>query len=343
MRLSLTSAGEDSRRDSARSIGVANRICAFALSAALHFAHAEAPLPPTPPAKIPVEQILPVPATGRIERLENFVSRHVAARHIDVWLPTDFNSAKRYQVLYMHDGQNLFDGRLNWTKKSWQADVAVQRLVKAGRIADTIIIGIWNNGPERYAEYFPEKMLALAPESVRYEYVAEASNGKSKSDAYLRFIVEELKPVIDRKYPTSTVAENTFVIGSSMGGLISIYAMCEYPKMFGGAAGLSTHWVGKPTAWGRERVRNAALPLAAMQYLSQNLPAPGTHRIYTDRGDDWLDSLYAPAHRFAAEVIRERGYGAANAMTPIFDGTGHSEGDWAARLEIVLEFLMGKR
>lgn len=322
----------------------------FALYAGAQVAHAEtvsppppqtAQTPPTPPT--PIAQILPVPTTGRIERLENFSSRHVAARHIDIWLPTDFSSAKRYQVLYMHDGQNLFDGRLTWSKSSWRADVAVERLVKAGRIADTIIVGIWNNGPERYAEYFPERMLAFAPESMRREYIVEASNGKSKGDAYLRFIVEELKPAIDRKFPTRPSADNTFVIGSSMGGMIAIYALCEYPKVFGGAAGLSTHWVGKPSAWGRERVRNAALPLAAMTYLSRNLPAPGMHRIYTDRGDDWLDSLYAPAHRFAAEVIRERGYGAANAMTPIFNGTGHSEDDWAARLEIVLEFLMGKR
>ena len=155
----------------------------FALYAGAQVAHAEtvsppppqtAQTPPTPPT--PIAQILPVPTTGRIERLENFSSRHVAARHIDIWLPTDFSSAKRYQVLYMHDGQNLFDGRLTWSKSSWRADVAVERLVKAGRIADTIIVGIWNNGPERYAEYFPERMLAFAPESMRREYIVEASN-----------------------------------------------------------------------------------------------------------------------------------------------------------------------
>ena len=128
-----------------------------------------------------------------------------------------------------------------------------------------------------------------------------------------------------------------------MGGLISIYALCEYPQVFGGAAGLSTQWVGRPTAWGRERVRNAALPLAAMSYLSQKLPPAGRHRIYTDRGDDWLDSLYGPTHRFVAEVLRDRGYTAADAMTPVIDGSGHSEVDWAVRLESVLQFLMQAR
>jgi enterochelin esterase-like enzyme len=285
---------------------------------------------------------MPEPGSGRVERLANFASRHVAPRHVDVWLPADYSAAKRYNVLYMHDGQNLFDGRLNWTGKSWEADRALARLVKAGRIADTIIVGIWNSGETRYAEYYPEKVLAFAPEAVRREYVVEASKGRSLADAYLRFIVEELKPAVDQKYPTKPGPESTFVVGSSMGGLISIYALCEYPQVFGGAAGLSTHWVGKPTAWGRERVRNAALPLAAMAYLSQKLPSAGRHRIYTDRGDDWLDSLYAPAHLMVAEVLRERGYTAADAMTRVLPGTGHNEADWAARLDPVLLFLMGR-
>jgi predicted alpha/beta superfamily hydrolase len=312
---------------------------ALALGAAVMTAEAQAPAPPASAASA-----VPQVATGRIERLENFASRHVAPRHVDVWLPADYSAARRYQVLYMHDGQNLFDGRLNWTGKSWEADRAVERLVKAGRIADTIIVGLWNSGETRYAEYYPEKVLAFAPEAVRREYVVEASKGRSLADAYLRFIVEELKPAIDRRYVTKPGPESAFIVGSSMGGLISIYALAEYPQVFGGAAGLSTHWVGKPTAWGRERVRNAALPLAAMTYLAQALP-PGTgpHRLYTDRGDDWLDSLYAPAHRMVAEVLRDRGYTAANAMTPVFDGTGHNEADWAARLDSVLRFLMAPR
>jgi enterochelin esterase-like enzyme len=283
------------------------------------------------------------PGGGRIERLSNFASSHVAPRAIDVWLPADYSASKRYNVLYMHDGQNLFDGRLHMSGKSWEADRAVTRLVKAGRITDTIIVGIWNSGETRYAEYYPEKALAFAPEAVRREYVVEASKGRSLADAYLRFIVEELKPAIDRKYPTKPGPESTFIVGSSMGGLISIYALCEYPQVFGGAAGLSTHWVGRPTAWGRERVRNAALPLAEMTYLSQKLPAPETHRLYTDRGDDWLDSLYEPAHRMVEEVLRDRGYTMNNAMTVIVHGTGHNEADWAARLDSVLLFLMGAR
>jgi predicted alpha/beta superfamily hydrolase len=311
------------RRDAARQALRATTGWAIALSA-----QAQAPLPQV--------------SVGRIERLADFVSRHVAPRHVDVWLPADYSPARRYQVLYMHDGQNLFDGRLAFGGQSWRADAAVHRAMQSGRLADTIVVGLWNAGAERYAEYYPEKFLAHAPEAVRREYVAVASNGRSQADAYLRFLVQELKPAIDQRYPTRPGPESTAVLGASMGGLISIYALAEYPQVFGAAGGLSTHWVGRPTAWGRERVRNAALPLAAMRYLSERLPLAGQHRLYTDRGDDWLDSLYAPAHRFVAEVLRDRGYTAADAATPVIAGTGHSEADWATRLERVVVFLMGR-
>ncbi len=314
--------------------GLKTTLGAIALYAASGAAGAQQAATPQVPAA------LAQPTTGRIERLADFPSLQVMPRHIDVWLPGDYTPLKRYQVLYMQDGQNLFDGRLHISGNSWRADVAADRLVKAGRIADTLIVGIWNGGVERYAEYYPEKFLALAPDAVRREYVTEASNGRSKADAYLRFVVEELKPAIDRRYATKPGPESTFVAGASMGGMISIYALAEYPQVFGGAAGLSTHWVGRPTAWGRERVRNAALPLAAMTYLGQKLPPGGRHRIYSDRGDDWLDSLYAPAHLLVAEVLRERGYTTADAMTPVWPGTGHNEADWAQRFEDVLSFLM---
>ncbi len=286
---------------------------------------------------------LPAVESGRVERLADLPSRHVAPRHVDVWLPAGYSPERRHAVLYMHDGQNLFDGRLAFGGKAWRADVALQHAVRSGRVADTLIVGIWNAGAERYAEYYPEKFLAHAPEPVRREYVEQASNGRSKADAYLRFIVEELKPAIDRRYATLPGPESTTVLGSSMGGLISWYALAEYPQVFGAAGGLSTHWVGRPTAWGLERVRNGALPLAALTYLGQQLPRAGRHRLYSDRGDDALDALYAPAHGLLAEVLRDRGYTAADAATPVIAGTGHTESDWARRLEDVLVFLMGRR
>jgi enterochelin esterase-like enzyme len=279
-------------------------------------------------------QPLPEVTTGRVERLAHFSSRHVDARHVDVWLPADYNAAKRYQVLYMQDGQMLFDASKSWNKQAWDAHLTVDRLVKAGRIADTLIVGVWNNGKRRHSEYYPQKFLPFVAEPLRSAFIAQALDGQSRSDAYLRFLVEELKPAIDAKYATRPGRESTFVMGSSMGALISIYAMNEYPQVFGGAAGLSTHWVGvfKP---------NTALPLAAYSYLQAQLAEPAGHRLYMDRGSTELDALYGPYQGFIDEIVRDRGYTAANSMSRVFEGTGHNERAWAARLEIPLLFLMG--
>ena len=214
-------------------------------------------------AQSPADAPLPGVQHGRVERWANVPSQHVDPRHVDVWLPEGYSPAKRYAVLYMHDGQMLFDARTTWNKQAWNVQDALARLRAAGRIRDVIVVGVWNNGKWRHSEYLPQAFLLGLPAGFREALVREGLQGKPQSDAYLRFLVEELKPAIDARYATRPDRDNTFIMGSSMGGLISVYAMNRYPEVFGGAAGLSTHWVGRPTAWGRERVRNAALPLAA--------------------------------------------------------------------------------
>lgn len=280
-------------------------------------------------------QELPKPASGAIVRLEAFPSRYVAARNVDVWLPGGYAPSKRYDVLYMQDGQNLFDARTTLNKQAWNVDAALARLIGAGRVPETIVVGIWNNASLRHAEYFPEKFLPLVPEPLRTRFVKEALSGTPLSDRYLRFLVEELKPAIDARYSTRTGPENTFIMGSSMGGLISLYAMSEYPGVFGGAACLSTHWIGSFQA-------NASLPLAAFNYLQAHLPDPADHRLYMDHGTRELDALYGVHQAFVDEIVRERGYTAANFMSLTFDGAGHNENDWGARLDVPLIFLLGK-
>jgi enterochelin esterase-like enzyme len=276
-------------------------------------------------------------ATGRIERLSNFPSRFVDARHIDVWLPEGYTASKRYAVLYMHDGQMLFDAGTTWNKQAWNVQDTVQRLINEGRIPDTLVVGVWNNGKYRHSEYFPQKYLPGMPEALRATLEKDGLQGKPQSDAYLRYLVDELKPAIDAKYATRPEAASTFLMGSSMGGLISVYAMNEYPHVFGGAAGLSTHWIGsfKP---------NAAIPLAAFNYLRAHLANPATHLLYQDHGTTELDALYAPYQVMVNDLVRERGFvDGSSFLTRVFEGTGHNEKAWAARLEVPLLFLMGKR
>jgi enterochelin esterase-like enzyme len=279
---------------------------------------------------------LPQVAVGKVERLAAFPSKYVDARNVDVWLPRDYTASKRYAVLYMHDGQMLYDAATTWNKQAWQVQDTLQRLIDEGRIADTIVVGIWNNGKLRHSEYFPAKYLAGMPERQRATQLKDSLQGKSRSEAYLRFLVEELKPAIDARYATRPEAASTFIMGSSMGGLISVYAMNEYPQVFGAAAGLSTHWtgIGRP---------NAAIPVAAFNYLQQHLADPATHKLYQDHGTTELDALYGPYQLVIDDIVRERGYeNGKNFDSRVFDGAGHNEKAWAARLAIPLLFMMGK-
>ncbi len=280
----------------------------------------------------------PVPAVtaGTVERLENFPSQFVDARHIDVWLPPGYNTQQRHNVLYMQDGQMLFDPATTWNHQAWGVDVTLSRLIRQGKIAPTIVVGIWNNGKFRHAEYFPEKNLQFLSGAVRAAHVRDALQGRAQADHYLRFLVQELKPAIDKRYATRTDAGATFIMGSSMGGMVSVYAMSEYPAVFGGAAGLSTHWVGTHTP-------NAALPLAAFNYLRDHLPDPKTHRLYQDHGTVELDALYAPYQVFVDALVRDAGYTDASYMSRVFEGAGHNEKAWASRLEVPILFLMGIR
>jgi len=277
---------------------------------------------------------LPSVTVGRVERMAAFPSQFVSARNIDVWLPPGYDGTVRCPVIYMHDGQMLFDASITWNKKSWQLAETAADLMRTGKIPRTIIVGIWSNGPQRHSEYFPEKSLEFVPSDIREKFVRVALGGKPQADNYLRFLVKELKPAIDARYATLPDRVHTIVMGSSMGGIISLYAMCEYPEVFGAAGCLSTHWEATFE-------RNATFPLAAFDYLEGHLPGPRDHRVYFDRGTATLDALYSEAQPFADVLFRERGYDDRNFQSRVFAGDEHTESAWAKRVAIPLEFLDG--
>jgi enterochelin esterase-like enzyme len=160
-------------------------------------------------------------------------------------------------------------------------------------------------------------------------------NGKVSSDNYLKFIVKELKPIIDKKYAVHKEMEHTFIAGSSMGGLISMYAICEYPEVFGGAACLSTHWPGI------FQVENNPIPNAFYQYLKMKLPNPTNHKLYFDFGTATLDALYEPLQNEVDLIMKQKGYDSNHWMTQKFEGENHSELSWQKRLHIPFQFLFG--
>ena len=281
--------------------------------------------------------------SGTIQHFVKFKSKFIDSRNVDVWLPDGYSKDEKYAVLYMHDGQMLFDVAITWNKQAWEVDEVAGKLITEGKTQKFIVVGIWNNDKKRHPEYFPQKPFeSLTKEEKEFVTKQLVEKGRIKddfnpiSDLYLKFLVTELKPFIDKTFATKKERGNTFIAGSSMGGLISMYAICEYPKVFGGAACMSTHWPGIFS------VENNPIPDAFINYLIANLPNPKTHRIYFDYGDQTLDALYPTLQQKVDLIMTAKGFTESNWMTQFFPGKDHSETSWRERLDIPLEFLLKK-
>lgn len=278
-------------------------------------------------------------SSGTVKRLEKFASKYVDARNVDVWLPDAYSMKKKYSVLYMHDGQMLFDATTTWNKQEWKVDETVGNLLKKKKIKDLIVVGIWNNGEFRHSEYYPQKTLSYLPEETRDFIIKKSLKNKPQADNYLKFLVEELKPYIDKNFSTRKDRNNTFIAGSSMGGLISIYGICEYPNIFGGAAGISTHL---PMVLDAKTPKLETVPESFRSYLEKNLPKANSRKIYFDYGDQTLDQYYPPLQKKVDELMTAKGWTAKRWTTRFFVGENHSELAWAKRFNEPLEWLLKK-
>ena len=283
----------------------------------------------------------PTPIEGALVHHEDFPSELIRPRPVDVWLPEGYDpaSSDRYPVIYMHDGQMMFDhskSPLAGLDVFWDVDKAMMRLIRDGEIRPAIVVSVWMSQwakGARGAEFMPQKAVTEEVWQLMREkkqgFAVEDGGQEMSADNYLKFLVDELKPFIDETYLTQSDRGNTFVIGSSMGGLISAYAIAEYPDVFGGAACLSTHW---PIADG-----------IVVQWLNDHIPSAGTHRVYFDHGTETLDADYEPYQQQMDEVMRQHGYTTGEDWVTLrFEGADHSPGAWRERLHIPLKFLLGK-
>ena len=275
---------------------------------------------------------------GQLIDHPNFPSAFVQSRRITIWLPPKYNvdTAATYPVIYAHDGQNLFYPAQSYSGAEWELDETAARLMTAGDIRPAVIVGIWNTD-ERWQEYAPQKAF----EHISLDEVSEqleAELPELKADSYLRFIIEELKPFIDTTYRTKTDADNTLIMGSSMGGLISLYAAAEYPNSFSKVAAVSIHWpIAEP-----DGLVAAQADRAMQTYLASSGIDPARHTIWFDRGDRTLDASYAP-HAEAMEAwFRDNGWSEDQATFREYPGTDHSENAWAERTDDILIFLLSE-
>jgi predicted alpha/beta superfamily hydrolase len=278
-------------------------------------------------------------SSGKILRMDNFPSKYIKTRPIDVWLPETYSAENTYSVLYMHDGQMLFDASTTWNKQEWKVDEWASKLISSGKVDDFIVVAIHNIPDIRWQDLFPQKAFGFLSEEDKktVKNIGGSLNFSLNGDNYLRFVVNELKPFIDSKFSTKPDKQHTFVMGSSMGGLMSMYAISEYPQVFEGAACLSTHWVGAQV------VEDNPFPEAIFSYMENNLPEAGNHRLYFDYGDKTLDEHYPQYAPRVNEILTQKGYTDKDSKNLFFKGEGHSEDAWNKRLDQPLEFLLVKK
>ena len=223
------------------------------------------------------------------------------SRDVIVYLPPDHEGGRQhFPVLYMHDGQNLFDRSTAFGGNEWQADETLQIL--SGEGLGTIVVGLPHAGEARVPEYSPFP-----------------GYGEARGDAYLAFIVETVKPLIDAAFRTRPEREHTGIVGSSMGGLISLYAFFRHPRVFGLAGALS------PSLWYTRG--------AIYAYVRQAAFSPG--KLYLDNGT--RESSAARMER----LLIEKGYQPGRDLLYVAEEGGrHTETAWARRLPNALRFLL---
>ncbi len=265
--------------------------------------------------------------SGERRVLRAFPSRNVSSRHVEVWLPPGYgrDTAARYPVIYLQDGQNVFDPSTAFSGVDWAVDETLGRLIAERQVRPAIVVAVWNSS-RRQQEYMATKAIPATDSAFSMGSELPPTVGRPLGDAYLRFLVMELKPYIDRTFRTRTGRDDTMLMGASMGGVISLYALAEYSEVFGAAASLSTHW---PAGDG-----------ALIDYLGRELPDPATHRVYLDRGTLTLDATYGEYQTKAEAAFRAKGYAAPRLQTRLFEGADHTERAWRQRVENPLRFLL---
>ena len=259
--------------------------------------------------------------TGNIKRHEGFRSEVLKnQRNILVYLPPNYDSEpkRRYPVLYMHDGQNVFDGMTSYIPNGeWRADETAEGLIRAGLIEPIIIVAIDNGGMARADEYLPTQMTQR-----------DGSKWGGDSDGYAKMLIEEVKPLIDRTYRTKKDSANTALAGSSFGGIATLYIGTTHPETF------SKLGVFSPSLWWDSGV---------MIRRVRSLKGKPARKVWVDMGTaEGADSV-ALTLSLQKELVG-KGYQNGKDLAVYVDGFAqHNEAAWASRFGAFLLFTFGKK
>jgi predicted alpha/beta superfamily hydrolase len=253
--------------------------------------------------------------SGDFRLHHNFKSEFLEEkRSFIVYLPPGYDprAARRYPTLYLHDGQNVFD-KATSVGEEWRVDETAQALITAGEIEPLIMVGIYNTGEHRISEYTPTTL---------------PGKGGGLADCYGRMLVEEIKPLIDRKYKTLPGAGSTGMAGSSLGGLLTIHLGLRYPTVFSRLAVLS------PSVWWDQR-----MILGEVDSLPAKLPI----RIWLDAGTAEGEEVIRDSRALKEALVKKGWVEGQDLAYHEAEGGQHNEASWAGRVGLFLKFLYSRK
>jgi predicted alpha/beta superfamily hydrolase len=256
-------------------------------------------------------------SAGQLQKHEQISSRYLRnSRGVVVYLPPGYEEqpGRHFPVLYLHDGQNLFDGRTSFVPgMDWHVGESADNSILGGRAEPMIIVGIYNTGRTRIHEYTPTKVPKL---------------GGGRADRYGKFLLNELMPFIQSTYRVDQGRGRTGIGGSSLGGLVSLYLGLRMPDVFGKIAALS------PSVWWNHRV--------IVRFAQASMPEPHP-RIWLDIGTREGPRIVDDVEMLRDALMQKGWRLGDNLHYQRVEGAEHNEAAWAQRVQPFLEFLFPAR
>lgn len=255
----------------------------------------------------------------------------VATRPISVWVPPGYDTTRAdgYPVLYMLDGERLF--QTGETEGRWAVDETLSRLIGQEGLPPLIVVGV-HSSERRLREYLPTVPFYLQPDSLRHP--VQRRIGRPLADEYLQYLYEDVQAFVNRRYHTDRAASRTFIGGTGVGGLFSLYATAKLPFAFGGAAVFSPDWTPGRTA------TDTAFVTAFRDYLSGQWDALRSARLYVDHVAVPGERPFGPHRALFGTFLRARGFPPEQWTLRRIDGTGEQDATWAGRVEAAVRFLL---
>lgn len=259
---------------------------------------------------------------------------------VTIWLPPGYDSkpARRYPVLYMWDGQNLFDPAKTHYGKAWMVQDVLGAMAAAGSAEPHIVVGIWSPpGLDRYRVYAAQKLRERVGGAVAAD-MDRMAGGPIASDAMLAWTADVLKKRVDREFRTKAAARDTTIVGASMGGLMACYALIERPDVFGRAGCVSSHFALADPQLAAQHPPE--IEKAWSDYLASRLGKSNGRRVWMDHGTTTLDACYGPWQIAVARDFTANGWVEGRDFTArVYEGAEHDENFWHQRMPEMLEWL----